>query len=373
MRLITAQGLAQSGKYALAGAVATGLLTLLSYRLHFGFNVDASMFLLVVVVLQSLTGDFFSTALVAVMAAACLDYFFVQPFFAFTIVRPSDALALATFLITALVITLTQQRSSSKLTLAQKERLNHLFQLSEQLRSLEPEATKEAFLEPFHRLFGVTAIAVFDAPAGEMRIIGNSQNQLAQRTREAYRAGQDAYDRDLGVSVRCLQSGGKITGAIGFETLDDPEGTVDPLAALTSTHLERERAMRTAARLSAVINQPAPQKKVVTVQAGGLEIDLQRRVFFRNGEEIRLSPKEFELLAFMMQHADEPLSHSTLLTSVWGPEHVEEVDYVRAYVRMLRKKIEKNPSDPEYILTEPFVGYRFRYPSEQSSRVRSGD
>jgi DNA-binding winged helix-turn-helix (wHTH) protein len=228
-------------------------------------------------------------------------------------------------------------------------------------------------LEPFQRLFGVTAIAVFDAPAAEMRIIGSSRNQLAQRTREAYRAKRDTYDRNAGVSVRCLQFGGTITGAIGFETLEDPEGTVDPLAALTSTHLEKERALRIAARLSAVLNQPAPQKKVTTLQAGDLQIDLQRRTFVRNGEEIRLSPKEFDLLAFMMQHADEPLSHSTLLSSVWGPEHVDEVDYVRAYARMLRKKIEKNPSAPEYILTEPFVGYRFRYPSDLSSPVKSGD
>src|SRR5580658_8544542 len=93
--LVDIRSLRQSAKYALAGTVATGLLTLLTYHLHFGFNVDASIYLLVVVVLQSLTGDFFSTALVAVLAAGCLDYFFVQPFFAFTIVRPSDALALA--------------------------------------------------------------------------------------------------------------------------------------------------------------------------------------------------------------------------------------------------------------------------------------
>lgn len=368
MTLVDTHGLRQFSKHTFAGVVVTGLLTLLSYELHFGFNVDASLYLVVVVVLQSLTGDFFSSAVVAVLAAGCLDYFFVQPLFTFRIVRPSDALALATFLITALVITVSRLRFGTKLAIGQKERLNHLFQLSQQLHSLEPEATREAFLEPFQRLFGVIAIAVFDAHAGEMRMIGSSRNQLAQRTREAYRAGRDTYDRNMGVSVRCLRFGTKITGAIGFETLEDQEGIVDPLAALTNTHLEKERALRIAARLSAVINRPAPQKKLMTLQAGDLELDLQRRIFLRNGEEIRLSPKEFELLTFMMQHVNEPLSHSTLLSSVWGPEHVDEVDYVRAYVRMLRKKIEKNPSEPEYILTEPFVGYRFRCPSDAAIR-----
>jgi DNA-binding winged helix-turn-helix (wHTH) protein len=373
MRLVAGRNLRQSAKCTLAGAIVIGLLTLLSYRLQLGFNVDASIYLLVVVILQSLTGDFCSSALVAVLAAGCLDYFFVQPLFTFRILRPSDALALATFLITALVITVSQLRANSRLGIAQKKRLNDLFQLSQQLLHLEPEATREAFLEPFQRLFGVTAIAVFDAQTGEMRFIGSSRNQLAQRTREAYRARQDIYDHAAHVSVRCLQFGSRMTGAIGFDTLDDPEGTVDPLAALTSTHLEKERTLRVVARLSAVLPKAPPPKKVTTLRAGDLEIDLRRRIFRRKGEEIHLSPKEFELMTFMMQHIDEPLAYSTLLNSVWGPGYADEVRYVRTYVRMLRKKIEKHPSAPEYILTEPSVGYRFRFPSDDPDPPRDED
>jgi len=363
MSLLEGPRLRQSAKYALAGAIVTASLTLLSYKLGFSFNVDAPVYLLLVVVLQSLTGDFLSAAAVAVLAAGCLDYFFVQPLFTFKIVRPSDALALATFLIAALVIAGFQLRSKMRFTSAQKERLNQLFRLSQRLLSLEPEATKEAFLEPFHRLFGVTAIAVFDAQTGETRFYGSSQNQLAKRTREACRSGEDTSDRVAGLSVRCLQLDQRMIGAIGFETLADPEETVDALVALMSTHLEKERALRTAARLSAVIRKAQPERKEATLRAGDLEMDLQRRTFSRKGEEIHLSPKEFELLAFMMQNMNAPLTHSALLHSVWGPEYVNQMDYVRTYVRMLRKKIEKDPSDPEYILTEPSLGYRFRNPT----------
>ena len=84
----------------------------------------------------------------------------------------------------------------------------------------------------------------------------------------------------------------------------------------------------------------------------------------KNGREIRLSPKEFELLAYLMQHKDILLTHSRLLRAVWGPEYGNEPDYLRSYVKMLRKKIEDAPARPAYILTEPRLGYRFRDPKD---------
>ena len=96
-----------------------------------------------------------------------------------------------------------------------------------------------------------------------------------------------------------------------------------------------------------------------TLLAGNLEIDFQRMILSRNGEEIHLAPKEFDLLAFMMKLMDAPLRHVTLLHSVWGPEYGNELEYLRAYVRILRKKIEKDPSEPEYILTEPWLKVPF--------------
>ena len=103
-------------------------------------------------------------------------------------------------------------------------------------------------------------------------------------------------------------------------------------------------------------------------------MDVQRRLVWRGEEEIHLSPKEFDLLAFMMKNAGAPLTHVKLLRTIWGLEYGNELEYLRSYVRMLRKKIEKDPAKPEYILTEPWVGYRFHNPSDPDSpSVESDD
>ena len=79
----------------------------------------------------------------------------------------------------------------------------------------------------------------------------------------------------------------------------------------------------------------------------------------RHGEEVRLTPKEFELLTFLAQRPGQVLTHQTLLKTIWGPHAVNHPEHLRVLVGALRKKIEQNPSAPEYILTEPWVGYRF--------------
>src|SRR6202035_844695 len=84
-------------------------------------------------------------------------------------------------------------------------------------------------------------------------------------------------------------------------------------------------------------------------------------------EEVHLSPKEFDLLGFMMKHPDPVLPHVKLLRTIWGPEYGGELEYLRTYVRMLRKKIEDDPARPKFILTEPWAGYRFRNPSDPDS------
>ena len=79
----------------------------------------------------------------------------------------------------------------------------------------------------------------------------------------------------------------------------------------------------------------------------------------RDGEEVRLTPKEFELLTFLAQHPGRVLTHRTILKAVWGAHVVDQPEHLRVLVGSLRKKIEPNPSTPKYILTEPWVGYRF--------------
>jgi two-component system KDP operon response regulator KdpE len=123
------------------------------------------------------------------------------------------------------------------------------------------------------------------------------------------------------------------------------------------------------ARLRAVLRRTRAleTQELPVIQAGSLAMDLHRRILWRSGTQVHLSPKEFDLLAFMMQNQGAPLTHVRLLRSVWGPEYGNELEYLRSYVRMLRKKIENDPAKPDYILTEPWVGYRFRNPSDQES------
>ena len=105
----------------------------------------------------------------------------------------------------------------------------------------------------------------------------------------------------------------------------------------------------------------------VVIQIGNLKLDPERRLFWRDDEEIHLTPKEFDLLALMMKNPGSTLSHVKLLRSVWGLEYGGELEYLRTYVNILRKKIEKVPAKPEYIVNEPWIGYRFRNPEDSES------
>jgi two-component system KDP operon response regulator KdpE len=127
------------------------------------------------------------------------------------------------------------------------------------------------------------------------------------------------------------------------------------------------------ARLKAVLRRTRSQDagQLPVLQAGKLTMDPNRRILWRAGNEVHLSPKQFDLLAFMMQNQNTSVSHAELLRSVWGPSFVRQVDYLRSYVYTLRKKIEVDPTNPDYILTAPWVGYRFRNPSAEAVEMVS--
>ncbi len=93
---------------------------------------------------------------------------------------------------------------------------------------------------------------------------------------------------------------------------------------------------------------------------GDISVDLVRRLVKRKGEEVRLSPKEYDLLKTLVVNAGKVLTHRHLLTEVWGPAHTEDAQYLRVFVRNLRHKLEADPARPALILTEPGVGYRLQ-------------
>jgi two-component system KDP operon response regulator KdpE len=121
------------------------------------------------------------------------------------------------------------------------------------------------------------------------------------------------------------------------------------------------------ARIRAALRRvPTSQSSPDKIHMGHLVIDFVARTVSKGDKPIHLTPKELDLLRYFILHPNHVISHRELLQAVWGPDYGNQVDYLRVFVKNLRKKIEINPDSPEYILTEPWVGYRFNSPPEFS-------
>jgi two-component system, OmpR family, KDP operon response regulator KdpE len=118
--------------------------------------------------------------------------------------------------------------------------------------------------------------------------------------------------------------------------------------------------IRAALRRAPLLSTGTPD----VVNLGATEINFVARRVTVNDTEVRLTPKEFDLLRYLASNPDEVIPHAKLLQAVWGPDYGEEVEYLRVFINQLRKKIEPDPSHPSYLLTEPWVGYRFSPPKK---------
>src|SRR5689334_16852004 len=98
---------------------------------------------------------------------------------------------------------------------------------------------------------------------------------------------------------------------------------------------------------------------VASFDAGDFRVDLEGRRVHVRGNEVRLTPKEFDLFVYMARHPNRVITHRTLLEAVWGEASQEQPEYLRVFMGQLRKKLEPDPSNPPYLVTEPWVGYRF--------------
>jgi two-component system KDP operon response regulator KdpE len=103
------------------------------------------------------------------------------------------------------------------------------------------------------------------------------------------------------------------------------------------------------------------------VRFGNVEIRVAARRVMVDAKEVRLTPKEFDLLRFLISNDDIALPHERILQAVWGPDYGSEVQYLRVFIKQLRKKLEPDPGRPRYILTEPWLGYRFRMPEAEAA------
>jgi two-component system, OmpR family, KDP operon response regulator KdpE len=113
------------------------------------------------------------------------------------------------------------------------------------------------------------------------------------------------------------------------------------------------------ARIRVQLRHAPPSETEKVIVAGDFRIDFETRAVAVAGNEVRLTPKEFDLLAHLARHPGKVVTHRALLAAVWGPNSTEQPEYLRVFVGQLRKKIEPDPAAPKYLLTEPWVGYRF--------------
>ena len=114
------------------------------------------------------------------------------------------------------------------------------------------------------------------------------------------------------------------------------------------------------ARIRAALRRvPVARSAPSRIHVGEVTIDFAARSVTREGTTSHLTPKELDLLRYLTQHANEAVPHRELLQAVWGPDYGDQVDYLRAFIKTLRKKLEINPDHPRYVTTEPWIGYRF--------------
>lgn len=115
------------------------------------------------------------------------------------------------------------------------------------------------------------------------------------------------------------------------------------------------------ARIRAALRRTSTRKtdESSVIEVGDFRVDHSAHKVSVSGREIHLTPKEFELLLFMIQHPGTVLTHHKLLGAVWGGNYTEQTEYLRVFIGQLRKKLEADPANPKYILTEPWIGYRF--------------
>jgi len=114
--------------------------------------------------------------------------------------------------------------------------------------------------------------------------------------------------------------------------------------------------VRASLRRATTVEDP---EQATVLEAGDFTIDLPSRSVRVGDREVHLTPKEFDLLTYFMNHAGKVLTHRTLLAAIWGGNYVEQTEYLRVFVGNLRKKLENSSTGPRYILTEPWIGYRF--------------
>lgn len=143
---------------------------------------------------------------------------------------------------------------------------------------------------------------------------------------------------------------------------DSEDDKVEALDAGADDYVTKPFQLRElTARLRAAVRrgQALANGADAPIRIAEIELDPEKHLVQKAGRRLHLTPKEFDMLRYLMAHAGQPIPHSRLLKSIWGPEYGNELEYLRTFVRQLRKKIEDDPANPKHLLTDAHVGYRF--------------
>src|SRR5579871_1467276 len=142
---------------------------------------------------------------------------------------------------------------------------------------------------------------------------------------------------------------------------DSEDRKVEALDAGADDYITKPFQLRelTARLRAAVRRNKIADDKESSILIGDVFLDIDRHLVQKKGQQVHLTPKQFELLQYLMANAGRPIPHAKLLRTVWGPEYGNELEYLRTFIRQIRIKIEDDPADPKYLLTESHIGYRF--------------
>jgi two-component system KDP operon response regulator KdpE len=218
---------------------------------------------------------------------------------------------------------------------------------------------------------GQGTILVVDDDSSTRRALRVTLTGMGFTVVEAAR-GEEAFDAVLldvdmpgmgGVEAcRCIRRAVARLPILMLTVMDSEDDKVLALDAGADDYITKPFQVRElTARLRSAVRRRNVQEsnRDAPIRHGQLELDPVKYRVMKSGRSIHLTPKEFEVLHYLMMHAGEPIPHARLLKSVWGPEYGNELEYLRTFVRQLRKKIEDDPKNPQYLLTDAYVGYRF--------------
>lgn len=235
-------------------------------------------------------------------------------------------------------------------------------------------------------MISATILAVDDEPQIR-RVLRTTLSAQGYTILEA-KSGEEALETIRRERVDLVLLDVNLPGISGLETCREIRASSDvPIIMLTVRNAEADKVQaldagaddyvvkpfgseELMARIRAALRRTAAPETLPTFETSDLKIDFSKHLVTVGGEHVRLTPKEFELLRHLVANQGKVIPHRRLLQAVWGPDYGQETEYLRVFINQLRKKVEPDPSQPRYILTEPWLGYRFEVPQETAKKTR---